>query len=409
MPGNIRGRAADADEAAGGTDTDRGHLIVTEEIDDLSKLDELRGTWTNLLEGNPSDSLFLTWGWVRTWWRHLGQRRVLRILAVRRGGRLIGLAPLATVTPRPQKLLPFHTDEFAGRGPIGPDYLDLIVARGEEAAAIDALAERLAAARRVLTLSGVAAGPCPAFRLTQNLDGRGGSVASRRSGACPCIRLEGYTWESYLASRGISHRQNVRRRLRKIHTDFAVELIEAESEAQRQEFLQEFQYLHHKRWDRKGGSDALTSPEVMHFHDEFSRLALEHGWLRLLVLRLDGRSAACIYGFFYGGVFYFYQSGFDHEFGRYSVGLVAMALSIKKAIAEGAACYDMLHGGEQYKYLWANDERELFTHDCYPPSLHGAFARRVVEARTAMKSVLRKPSAALQAVGLADAMSVGEH
>jgi len=58
-------------------------------------------------------------------------------------------------------------------------------------------------------------------------------------------------------------------------------------------------------------------------------LALARDWLRLFVLRFDGKPAASLYGFRYNGVFYFYQSGFDPVYGKHSVGLVTMALFYK--------------------------------------------------------------------------------
>ena len=66
------------------------------------------------------------------------------------------------------------------------------------------------------------------------------------------------------------------------------------------------------------------------------RRALERGWLRMYVLRLDDRLAAVMYGFNYGGRFYFYQHGFDDQFSSHSIGLVLMALTIRAAIDEGA-------------------------------------------------------------------------
>ncbi|MGH8161998.1 MAG: GNAT family N-acetyltransferase [Gammaproteobacteria bacterium] len=393
--------------ATNGAQPDSLEGIAIEEINDPGRLDTLHDPWTDLLTGNPSDTFFLTWEWGRTWWKHLGKRHVLRILTIRRGGRLIGIAPLVVVPPQPGRLLPFRTTEFIGRRPVGPDYLDLIVRRGEEAAVVGSLSEHLASSPQVVSLGQVAAGPCPAFSLAQSLEKKGWSVTSRSVGICPYIGLQGHSWDSYLASLGATHRKNVRRRLNKIHRDFDVGFFEAKTEAERRHCLREFVHLHQKRWRSRGGSNSLTAPEVTLFHDELSRLALERGWLRLFVLRLDGRPAACVYGFFYDRVFYYYQSGFDPEFARYSVGLVAMALTIREAIAEGARSYDMLHGREEYKYLWANGERGLVAYDCYPPTLRGALARRMVNTRTAMKSVLRKPPEPSQAGASFDFREVG--
>src|SRR6185437_5964034 len=99
--------------------------------------------------------------------------------------------------------------------------------------------------------------------------------------------------------------------------------------------------------------NAFDTPVLVAFHHEVTRLALERGWLRLYVLRLNGRPAAGLYGFLYRSTFYFYQSGFDAAYHKQSVGLIAMGLGIKNAIEEGAKEYDLLHGSEDYKSHWS--------------------------------------------------------
>src|SRR5438034_687859 len=99
--------------------------------------------------------------------------------------------------------------------------------------------------------------------------------------------------------------------------------------------------LHHRRWRPRGGSDALHTENLIAFHREFTRTALERGWLRLFTLWLGEKPAASLYGFRYGRTFYFYQSGFDPAYAKNSVGLVTMGLSIESALEEGAEEYDL--------------------------------------------------------------------
>ena len=77
------------------------------------------------------------------------------------------------------------------------------------------------------------------------------------------------------------------------------------------------------------------------------------------------------YGFRYGDKFYFYQSGFDPGYARQSVGLVALGLTIKAALEEGAMEYDLLHGDEEYKFLWAHQTRELRRLELFPSYVRG--------------------------------------
>jgi CelD/BcsL family acetyltransferase involved in cellulose biosynthesis len=129
--------------------------------------------------------------------------------------------------------------------------------------------------------------------------------------------------------------------------------------------------LHHDRFVDRGGSDALHTEALRDFHRELSAIALARGWLRLFVLRLDGRPAAALYGFRYKSSFLFYQAGFDRDFTRHSVGLVAMGLAVRSAIEEGAREFDLLHGDEGYKSLWARSWRELERIELFPPTAAG--------------------------------------
>ena len=126
------------------------------------------------------------------------------------------------------------------------------------------------------------------------------------------------------------------------------------------------------------------------FHDEFTQLALARDWLRLFVLRLDGKPAASLYGINYNGVFYFYQSGFDPDYGNHSVGLVTMALAIKAAIKEGAEEYDLLHGDERYKFHWAQELREIDELVVYRPRVAGTFYQGAIQFSRGSRRLARR-------------------
>jgi CelD/BcsL family acetyltransferase involved in cellulose biosynthesis len=133
------------------------------------------------------------------------------------------------------------------------------------------------------------------------------------------------------------------------------------------------------------------------FHEELTRLALARGWLRLYVLTLNADKAAALYGFMYGKTFYFYQSGFDPRFSSQSVGLVTMGLAIQAAIADGAEEFDLLHGDEKYKSLWAKKQRDLVRLELSPPTPRGwLYSRAIGLSRLARRGVrlsltLRRP------------------
>jgi CelD/BcsL family acetyltransferase involved in cellulose biosynthesis len=100
----------------------------------------------------------------------------------------------------------------------------------------------------------------------------------------------------------------------------------------------------------------------------------------------------------YGRRFYFYQSGFDPMYRQHSVGLLTMGLAIKHALTEGAEDYDLLHGKETYKFLWAKETAELDRLHLYHPGFGGAVCRRAVMLDELAKSAARRylPPAVLE-------------
>jgi CelD/BcsL family acetyltransferase involved in cellulose biosynthesis len=346
--------------------------MQSELIEDRARLEDLGEEWRELLGESDADCLFLTWEWLSTWWRHLSRSRRLRVFTLRSGGQLMAVLPLAE---QRWPALPFvHSLEFLGSGDVGSDYLDAIVRRGAEREVAHSLVEGLCASRQLLRLRRVSAGST-AIMMARDLAARGWGVRTARTDVCPVIPLSGHTWESYLNTLGSSHRYNVRRRTRQLGQAFEVHFEPVRAEADRPAALHTLMQLHGRRWERRGGSTAFHHRALTAFHEDFSRIALARGWLRLYVLRLNGEPAAALYGFLYRGTFYYYQAGFDPRYQRHSVGLVTMGLSIGEALRESARAFDMLHGDESYKFLWAREVRAVTSFELFPPGTTGAWCQ----------------------------------
>lgn len=360
-------------------------------LEDSRAFAELQTEWRELLEDSSADCIFLSWEWLYTWWQHLAAERRLHLVTVRRGGRLMGVAPLAVRPRQPQRLFPFHALEFLGTGSVGSDYLDFIVRRGEEAAVTDALADSFADSELMLELSQVKLSSTRVGEFAARLADQGWFATQTVTDICPYVDLAGHDWDSYIAGLGKAHRYNVRRRLRNLESSFAVDWEQVSSEESRQRCFRTLLELHNMRWATRQGSDALHHQGLVEFHEEWTRLALERGWLRLCVLSLDREPAAAVYGLRYGDVFHFYQSGFDPAYSSHSVGLAALAMSMRGAIEEGAGEYDLLHGDESYKFLWTKQGRDLSRLNLYPPNSNGLIYRQAIRLRQRVKAVVRRP------------------
>jgi len=303
---------------------------------------------------------------------------------------LAALAPLGVRLPSLFRPRLFSVQEFLGSGNAGSDYLDFIVRRGCEPEARQAFASYLAGERLMFDWTQLKRGGCFAAGVASLLGEMGWRVSETRTNTCPFIRLAGKSWESYLATLGAEHRYNFNRKWKRINRDYVVQFEQVRTEEQCRESIDLVVALHNMRWRERGGSNAFHTRGLVEFHRELSQIALKRGWLRLYVLRLDGKPAAGLYGFLYHRTFYFYQSGFDAVYDKYSVGLVTMGLVIKRAIEEGAEEFDLLHGDEPYKSHWSNDIRELGRLELYPPGSLGWMFRSSVELERASRGLARQ-------------------
>ena len=364
-------------------------VVAVESIRDLGAFLALKNEWDQLQQSSDARSLFLTWEWLYTWWNSLAEDRALSILTARCHGELIGVAPLCRRPASLHKRHMFPVVEFLGSGEAGSDYLDVLVRRGWERETLDALASHLRQARQVLRWSNVSWNDSSAGRLAGLLGKEGWIVEEAAINRCPYIPLIGKSWEDYLGSLGSEHRYNFHRKLRRLNREYSVSFEQATTELECLESIDLTMELHRKRWRGRGDSEAFHTPGSAAFHRNFAQIALKRGWLRLYILRLNGRPAACLYGFLHHRKFYFYQSGMDPLFEKYSVGMIVMGLAIQRAIEEGAVEYDLLHGEEAYKFHWAPESREIGRFELYPPGVEGWLAQSAVALNRASRRLAR--------------------
>ena len=355
-------------------------------VSDAAGFAALRPEWNDLLANSAANGPFLTWEWLHSWWAHLRGRRALRILTVRDGQELIAIAPFALGSAR----VPWLSHlEFLGTGYAGSDYLDVIVRRDREAEGVEAIGTWIAAQKLSLHLDHLPTHSLAA-QLVRPASTNGWTAVAAPSGICPFVPIAGHTWDSYLATVGSAHRANFRRRFRALSREFTVTFTRAQTEADRQTQLATLVSLHNTRWDKRGGSTAFPDDACRAFHDEATRLALQGGWLRLFELRLNDTPVAATYCFAYDNRYCFYQGAFDERYRQYSVGLVAMGLTIRAAIEEGAADYDLLYGDESYKWLWARETRTLERLELFPPHIGGRLHQRTLEAERRIRALARR-------------------
>lgn len=302
-----------------------------------------------------SRNVFATRAWAECWWEANGAP---------------GRPLVLTDGPRPSVVVPLHVTgrplrqvRLIGAGPA--DHLGPACAPADLGTAAELLRSELCLGDGSVDGSGrarTAGGTGWDVLLLQDVaaaDGwhdRVGGIELRRV-ASPVVRLGAADWEAFLASRSKNFREQTRRKERRLRAAFDVVVREADAATLARDLDLLFA-LHRLRW---GAGAPFAAAASTRFHRLFAAAALRAGWLRLSVLELDGRPAAALLGYRFGGVECFYQSGRDPAFEEHSVGSVLLTCAVRGAIEAGAEEYRLLRGDEAYKSHWADEDRPVHT------------------------------------------------
>jgi CelD/BcsL family acetyltransferase involved in cellulose biosynthesis len=344
--------------------------------------------WNELLKDSSSDSLFLTWEWVTTWWSVYGSGSRLHMLVARAAnGDLLGIAPLKASALR-VPLLACDRFEFIGSGSdVTPEYLDFIVRSGYEDAVIPAFLDSLMSDGHdvVLDLRSIRPGSSVPGALVRRQSKRGRDVKVEWDAECPRLALPASV-EQFKSEQSRNYRKKVGEYQRRCERELALRFRVSATLEELKRDMCALVDLHHRRW--KGASRAFRTPEYCRFHETVAERFFAKGNTRMLVLERGSQPIAALYCYHYGGHFLFYQGGWDPEFARYRPGLVMMDRAIQQAIGEHAHVFDFLRGLETYKARWATERRASLRATAWNSgsswtanTLHGLMSRAVFKLK----------------------------
>ena len=342
-------------------------------VEVVEGLDSLREDWTRLAA--TSGNLFSAWEWNELWWRHYGRGRALRVVVSQRDDDQIdAIVPLFLWSRRPLRIV-----RLIGHG--HGDRLGPICHQEDVQTAGQALQRALDSDPHDLFIGDWVAGE------RKWAGSLGGRVV--RTTGYPILRFRDTSWDTFLAGQSQRFRKGARNRRNRLEREHEVRYRYADSATLERDLDAAFR-LHRARFREHPG--CLFCGEHEPFQREFAAVALERGWLRLLLLEVDGEPVCCEYGFLFEDAYFAYQGGRDPAWNRYSVGFLLEVESIRRTLEEGAAEYRFLGGEERYKYRYPTEDPRLET-VLAPATWQGRVASAALEAVWRLpggKDVLRR-------------------
>ena len=313
----------------------------------LNSFHEIRSEWLDLLDKCPVNTFFLMPQWQEIWWEAFRERRELAGFYLQGPEGVTAIASLA----RQGDDLSFvgNTETF--------DYNDFMVRSGSEDDFFAALMSWLEQENfKALELPSLIENSPTLEYLPDLARQRGYSVEITEEDVTPGLSLPD-NWDAYLASLSKKNRHELRRKLRRLESAegwrwYCVQGPEAVSDR-----LDDFLTLMRQSAPEKA---AYMTGERETFFRSITRRTAELGMLRLFFLEMDGQDVAAALCFDYNGTRFLYNSGYNPEYGFYSVGLLLNALCLREAIEQGKTYFDFLRGPEPYKYHLGGLDRTIY-------------------------------------------------
>lgn len=327
-------------------------------VDLVDSFDPLREDWTRL--GAASGNVFAAWEWNELWWQHYGRGRTLRVAVLRQDDEIGAIVPLFLWSRRPLRIM-----RLIGHG--HGDLLGPICRHDDAENSAQALRLALAAVPHDVFVGDWVAGD-------RDWAGVLGGRVIRRTGY-PILRFPDGSWDEFLASQSQRFRKSARNLRNRLERKHEVIYRYADSTTLERDLDAVFR-LHRARF-REHACNFCGEHEA--FQREFAEVALERGWLRLLLLEVDGEPVCCEYGFLFQNAYFSYQGGRDPAWDRESVGFLLEVESIRRALEERATEYRFLGGEEDYKYRFPTEDPRLETVTA-PASGRGRLASAALDA-----------------------------
>jgi CelD/BcsL family acetyltransferase involved in cellulose biosynthesis len=318
-------------------------MIKIKEVSSAKDFANLNYDWNELLKKSKSDNIFLTHQWVSTWWKYFGKGRELKIIVAEENSELIGIAPFML-----EKF--YFLKQISFIGVPHSDYHDFILLSGKERMTLEAILKYLYSCLDwdIMKLWEIQQDSITLKILDENL-----LYPNRKFARCICPKLKlPENWKDLLNMLSPKMRHNLRYYRNRFEKEFKVCYEDIENRELLEENISLLFQLHQKRWTENGSRGAFADSLTKNFYRDISYQFFDKDWLRLRVLKANDHPVSICYNFKYNEKFYYYQSGRDPNWSKYSVGDLLLADTIRYAIQNGYNEFDFLRGEENYKKHW---------------------------------------------------------
>lgn len=326
--------------------------IRIEYVKDLEAFENLRADWERLLSRNPTQSIFLTWEWLFSWWMVNKKDNGLHLVTAWENNQLVGIAPLMQQT---RKKWGVGIHMLTSLGVPQSDVGGFIYDPGCKEA-VPALIHCLLEDNEnwdILELNEFPESSSE-VNVARDLFHEKGYKFVEEVNLHFHVPLE-KDWEHYSQKLARKIRYNLRRAVRLAEEIGPLELKTFTGAKITPGILQMLaeinQHSNHPRLYYSKSEQALLT--------EISSRMKSGNWMSIFMLNLNNEPKAYEYGFTYNGCIEIWRAGFDTRLPNISIGKILSMRVIQEGFKNGIHDIDFLRGDEDYKQEWQPESRKF--------------------------------------------------
>jgi CelD/BcsL family acetyltransferase involved in cellulose biosynthesis len=329
-------------------------------VKEAQNFESVMEIWNPLLRKNMcGNSVFSTWEWLSTWWKHFGGKRELKLLTVEDENEVLAIAPLMLSKYKMPGFGSIKKIEFLGTR--HSDYCNFIILK-KKTECLKQIVDYLTSSISNwdwIELKEIPENPNCSEQLFsglfQDLD-----VRERVVNLCPYISLPN-SFNDLIDGLGKKLQKNLRRNARRIQKSHRIGLKRFdEAGFSVDEAMRVFIKLHQTKWEAEGFPGAFKESAFRDFHIDVAECLANEGWLGIYFLMADDEPISGQYNFIYEQKMYHYLAGWIPNYSSYSVGSLTIMLMLKRCIENGLTEYDMMRGDYTHKAMWTSKSRKNF-------------------------------------------------
>lgn len=322
-------------------------------VSNSEDLESLGTAWRALHASQPQQHLPMAHVWHTAWWENFGAELDLDVGCVFDADKLIAIAPLYSSDVRKHGLS-LRTTQFAGNG-YSP-FCDLLLDPELNTNQIDQVLQLLLLHNPgdVLSLGKLPADGIIAERAIEQ-SALPANIGIQPNLRTPVIRLQ-EDWEGFLKSRSRSSRKSIRRKLKRLQSEEALEVREVCLQNSTDPVLEDIIAVSANSWKAELESDLRSDEQgrkfVWQLIDELGPQGGATAWM----LYEQDQLIAFELHLSFDGVVYPIRADYDEAFAGLSPGSILMAFALKEIFSRGQHhTYDCC--GNDYDYLrsWTDE------------------------------------------------------